>query len=147
VVRDQHEDLVLFSADDLKVIGGRVVYWHSHLGESVEALLVMTYPNLDVGLRNGLRNVHELLRNVDMISTREHFLLLVEEIKFVKIDLSIVWEGSLGLGVLVSVENSRLDVIFTINRFDIMINDRIILLSCFGVSPLDIVDVILNKFE
>lgn len=107
----------------------------------------MTYPNLDVGLRNGLRDVHELLRNVDMISTREHFLLLVEEIKFVKIDLSIVWEGSLGLGVLVSVENSRLDVIFTINRFDIMINDRIILLSCFGVSPLDIVDVILNKFE
>ena len=82
-----------------------------------------------------------------MISTREHFLLLVEEIKFVKIDQSIVWEGSLGLGVLVSVENSRLDVIFTINRFDIMINDRIILLSCFGVSPLDIVDVILNKFE
>ena len=147
MVRDQHEDLVLFSADDLKVIGGRVVYWHSHLGESVETFQVVTYPNLDLRLRYSLRHVHELLRNIDMISTSQYFLLLIEEIEFVKIDLSIVWEGSLGLGVLVSVENSRLDVIFTINRFDIMINDRIILLSCFGVSPLDIVDVILNKFE
>jgi len=41
-----------------------------------------------------------------MISTAQHFLLLVEEIEFVEIDLSIVWEASLRLGVFVRVENS-----------------------------------------
>ena len=41
-----------------------------------------------------------------MISTAQYLLLLIEEIKFVEIDLSIVWESSLGFGVFVSVENS-----------------------------------------
>jgi hypothetical protein len=41
-----------------------------------------------------------------MISTTQHFLLLIEEIKFMEIDLSIVWESTLGFGVFVSVENS-----------------------------------------
>lgn len=106
MIGDQHEYLIFFSADNFKVVCCLVVYWHSHLLESVETLQVVTYPNLDLMLRYSLRDVHELLRNVDMISSREHFLLLIEEIEFVKIDLSIVWESSLGLGVLVSVENS-----------------------------------------
>ena len=82
-----------------------------------------------------------------MISTTQYFLLLIEEIEFVKIDLSIVWESSLRLGVLVSVENSWLNIIFGRDRFDVMVNDLLTLLRCFGVAPLDIVDVILNKFE
>lgn len=40
-----------------------------------------------------------------MITTAQHFLLLVEEIEFMEVDLSIVWESSLSLGVFVSVEN------------------------------------------
>jgi len=106
VIGDQHEYLIFFSADNLKVVCRLIVYWHSHLCESVETLQVVTNPNLDLVLRYSLRDVHELLRNIDMVSTREHFLLLVEEIEFVKIDLSIVWESSLSLGVLVSVKHS-----------------------------------------
>jgi len=106
LIGDQHEYLIFFSADNLKVVCCLVVYWHSHLLESVETLQVVTNPNLDVVLRYSLRDVHELLRNIDMVSTREHFLLLIEEIEFVEIDLSIVWESSLSLGVLVSVKHS-----------------------------------------
>jgi hypothetical protein len=88
-----------------------------------------------------------VITNVDVVTSAQNFLLLVEEVKLVEVDLRVVWECSLLFAVFMSVEYSRLDVVFLKLLLDVMIHNFFILSCGFGVSPLHVINVILNIFK